>query len=361
MKSRDEIRKEALAVTKEYRQCGVHVATGGGKTFIGLSHMNDLFQENGRFLVVAPKLSIRKEWIAEASKHGLEHLSGFMDFSTYLSLDKQSHNYTAIYLDECHSLKDSHDEWLSNYKGIILGLTGSPPRFKTSEKGRMVYKYCPIVYTYETDNAVDDKILNDYRIIVHKIPLGKTNTVKVTTKTKTWFNSEENIYNYWTKRIDEASSGKELSMMRVMRMRAMMEFPSKEILASKILHSNTDKILLFANTQDQADKFKILSCHSNNPKSEENLERFKSGNVKKLSCVHQLSEGINIPDLRIGIIMHAYGNERKLTQRLGRLLRLPPDQCSIIHVLCHADTVDEEWVRSALKDFDKSKITWVEE
>ena len=33
----------------------------------------------------------------------------------------------------------------------------------------MVNQFCPIKFTYITDDAVDDDILNDYRIIVHKM------------------------------------------------------------------------------------------------------------------------------------------------------------------------------------------------
>jgi len=56
--------------------------------------------------------------------------------------------------------------------------------------------------------------------------------------------------------------------------------------------------------------------------------------------------------------MHAYGNEKKAAQRLGRLLRLNPDETATIHILCYEHTVDEEWVRTALEQYDQSKITY---
>jgi superfamily II DNA or RNA helicase len=58
--------------------------------------------------------------------------------------------------------------------------------------------------------------------------------------------------------------------------------------------------------------------------------------------------------------MHAYGNERKSAQRLGRLLRLNPDEKAVIHILCYEGTVDETWVIQALEQYDNSKITWIE-
>jgi superfamily II DNA or RNA helicase len=100
------------------------------------------------------------------------------------------------------------------------------------------------------------------------------------------------------------------------------------------------------------------SYHSNNQDSEENLLDFKKGKIDKLSCVLQLNEGVNIPGLKQGIIMHAYGNERKASQRIGRLLRLNPDDKAIVHILCYVGTVDEKWVKDALEDFNQSKIVW---
>ncbi len=56
--------------------------------------------------------------------------------------------------------------------------------------------------------------------------------------------------------------------------------------------------------------------------------------------------------------MHSYGNERKSAQRIGRLLRLNPDDTAICHILCYKGTKDEEWLNKALKNFNPSKIEY---
>ncbi len=56
--------------------------------------------------------------------------------------------------------------------------------------------------------------------------------------------------------------------------------------------------------------------------------------------------------------MHAYGNERKAAQIIGRLLRLNPNEKAIVHILCYMGTVDEKWVKEALEGFDQSKVLW---
>jgi superfamily II DNA or RNA helicase len=141
-------------------------------------------------------------------------------------------------------------------------------------------------------------------------------------------------------------------------MKAMMEYPSKEIYTKKLMESISTKCIVFANTQAQADRLCKHSYHSGNVDSEDNLRLFKDGEITKLSSVMQLNEGVNIPNLKQGIIMHAYGNERKAAQRIGRLLRLNPDDKAIVHILCYMDTVDEKWVTEALEGFDQTKIIW---
>lgn len=362
MSKRDQIQQEALDVAIKQKRCGLGISMGVGKTLIGLKYI-EYFQKTNmdklKVLVVAPKLSIFDSWRSDAEKFGISLDN--IDFTTYLSLNKHNpHVYDLIVLDECHSLLYGHHTFLAVYAGRILGLTGTPPRYHKSEKGEMVQMYCPIMYKYITDDAVEDSILNDYRIIVHKMELGTDNTLPVKMKNGTFYTSEKKSYDYWTKRIIEAQSKKQEQIASVMRMRAMMDFRTKEKYTKELLSEIEDKCIVFCNTQDQANRICNYSYHSNNDDSEENLQQFKDGNILELSCVMQLNEGINIPDLRAGIIMHAYGNERKSNQRIGRLLRLNPEDTAIIHILCYKDTVDERWVTEALKDLDPDKIKYYE-
>jgi len=355
-KNRNDVQAEAIESLLKSKRSGVAISMGVGKTLIGLKHMDGISPV--KVLVVAPKKSIFQSWKDEMTKHKLEHLEAIITFSTYISLPKQTLDYDVVYLDECHNILPSHEQWLDSFKGMIIGLTGTPPRFENSTKGKLVKKFCPIKYEYFVDDAVSDGILNDYKIVVHMLQLGKAKNMMAGGKTRKWPTSELESYSYWCDRIDKASTQYEMMMLRIQRMKAMMKFPSKETYAKKLFESITDKCILFANTQEQADKLCRHSYHSENPDSEDNLLKFKMGIVNKLSAVLQLNEGVNIKELRQGIIMHAYGNERKSSQRIGRLLRLNPDEVATVHVLCYEGTVDEAWTKSALSVFDQSKIIY---
>jgi superfamily II DNA or RNA helicase len=357
--SRETVQSKALSVAKQNKRCGLALSMGVGKTYIGLQHMDWYLKEvnpDATFLVVAPKRSIFSSWFDDMYKFGLSHLKDRVKVTTYLSLTKQSLSYDVLYLDECHSLLSSHKLWLNTYGGWILGLTGTPPRHAKSEKGEMVDRYCPIMYSYITDDAVEDRILNDYRITVHSVNLDRLPRHTVKSSTKSWVTSEYENYKYWCSRIESATDPKSDQYFRIGRMRSMMSYQSKERYASKLMKDIEGKCIIFCNTKEQAERMCEHSYHSDNPMSEENLKMFKDGTIQRLSCVLQLNEGVNIPDLRNCIMLHAYGNERKAAQRLGRVLRLNPDDVANVHVLMYKDTIDEMWVKKALMDFDKEKI-----
>ena len=246
------------------------------------------------------------------------------------------------------------------FKGRVLGLTGTPPRDKQSDKGRLVNKYCPIKYEFSVDDATDSNILNDYQIIIHELELSKLPTLKKTNKTTggTWWTNELKDYGYVTNRVAEAQTQKQKQFAAIMRMRALMEYTTKEDYTKSLLKNLGSKCIIFANTQKQADRICKYSYHSTNKKSEDNLEMFIDGRINQLSCVLQLSEGVTIKNLKQGIIMHAYGNEKKTAQRIGRLLRLNPTETATCHILCYKGTQDQSWVKSSLKGFDQNKIKY---
>lgn len=366
MSKRDDVQAEALAEALKYKRCGLGISMGVGKTLVGLKYLEhhyESIEKMGKILVVAPKLSIFESWKQDAEKFDLNpNMLKRIEYTTYISLSKKTPtDYSHIVLDECHSLLYSHEPFLEGYGGYILGLTGTPPRWRDSEKGRMVNRFCPIVYKYMTDYAVEDQILNDYKIVVHELYLDARKNLKIESKGKSWWTSEFDSYEYWTRRIAGAKTQKAKQITSVLRMKSMMDYLSKEVYAKKLLDSSEEKCILFANTIAQARRICPITYDSANPDSEENLQAFSAGRITKLSCVLQLNEGVNIKGLKEGIIMHAYGNERKSSQRIGRLLRLNPDDCATIHILCYKGTVDEKWITEALKDFDSSKITWVKE
>jgi len=373
---RERIQLEAGNEAKLHHRCGLAISMGVGKTRIALQNMMALQLENNsstspseklKFLVVIPRVKIEK-----AYKDELELLSwtGELDitYTTYRSIPKQIlSNFAKIYLDECHSLTWSVELPLKFYNGPILGLTGTPPSYPKSEKGHMVKTYCPIVYTYMTDEAVDDEVLNKFKMFVHPISLNPTSQsfiikYKNGGQKRT---SEMEDYISHSKNIEFGGDGsfQHKQMARIYRLSSMKKYSSKinyltHNLIPRLAKGNF-KYLIFCNTQEQADLLadpRIGSYHANNKDSEENYNRFCKLDKGYMTCVDQIKEGVTIPGLNSVVIMHAYGNERNASQKIGRMLRLSPEDTAIGHILMYRDTVDQTWVKAALSKFHHERL-----
>jgi superfamily II DNA or RNA helicase len=334
---------------------------GVGKTLVGLQYIDSLYNVDIQVCIAIPKLSIKDTWLSEMDKHGYSHLKDQVFFTTYLSLGKKDADFFDILiLDECHNLTEAHRSWLDKYTGLILGLSGTMPKYHHSEKGKMIADFCPTVYRYSTDEAVEDDILNDYRIIVHEMELSPKKDLWHKSKNGSgWYTSERSEYEYWTGRVHRSTTSREQQIMRVMRMKSLMNFKTKEVYAKKLFESIEDKSIIFCNTQDQAKLMCSESYFSKNPDNKENLRKFKEGEINKLSAVQMLSEGVNIPDLKQAIIMHSFsGSSPKSKQKLGRILRLNPNEIAIMHMLVYKDCMDESWLNSVLEGFDAEKISY---
>jgi len=157
-KNRTDVQSEAVESLLKSKKSGVAVSMGVGKTLIGLKHLDTL----------APAKVL------------------------------------VVYLDECHNLLPSHEPWLDKFQGKIIGLTGTPPKFERSTKGKLVNKFCPIRYSYFVDDAVSDGILNDYKIVVHMLKLGTAKNIMAGGKTRKWPTSELESYSYWCDRIERS-------------------------------------------------------------------------------------------------------------------------------------------------------------
>ena len=352
MNKKSEIQAACLTAIGTRKYSGVVLGTGSGKTLLGLKHMMTKYTDTVLFLVVAPKLSIHHEWINQAKEHGLEYLIPHIQFITYLSLSKANHDYDFVYLDECHNIKLKHVDWLRQYAGPILGMTGTYPKYEKSDAFKVCQEFCPVVYKYEISDGIADHMLNDYRIYVHLLELDTLPTIR--TKGGGLM-SEVNNYKMWCKLIKNASPSA-VHMTRIMRMKAIQSYLTKVNYAKKLLKQQEHKTLVFTDFTNQADEICYHVYHSKEKKSKLNLELFKSGKINKLASVQQIAEGANIPNLKVGIIMHSYANEKKLRQKIGRFLRLNPNETSVIHLLCYNNTIDLDWCKKALQDLDKQKI-----
>ena len=150
-----------------------------------------------------------------------------------------------------------------------------------SEKGRLVATYCPILTDYTTDEAVLAGLLNDYRLVVHRLPLSAVWDYQLTFKSGSQFTtSERENYQYWNARLANAAQDKlPVETLRILRMQALMNYPSKGRYMTHLASQFSEKVLLFTCNQQQAEQQAAHTYHSKNKHSQANLEKFNAGDI----------------------------------------------------------------------------------
>jgi superfamily II DNA or RNA helicase len=381
MKTKDELHEEVLGECAHHKCCSLNISMGAGKTRLALRRIAQL-PDDAKVFVAIPIKGLAETWKKEANENGFGYLLDDITFDIYKNLHKyDSSKFRFVVFDEIHKIKGSHQSFLEGCAGI-LGLTGTkPPQHSDAE--RLIDHYCPFIFDYLLDDAISDGMVNDYEITVHSIPLSDEKTIERTVeKTGATFHvSEKNDYEYrcgiivgmekekddlWRQRPPNLARrseqlNKALGLKRIARVSAIKGYEGKSRFVQKLLPSIGDRTIIFANTKSQADKLCPHSHYSGNKHSDDNTALFNTGGIQVLSCVEQLSIGVNLVNAKNGIIMHLYsGNSDKGRQRMGRLLRLNPNDKCHLHVICYKNTVDETWVRGSLADLDQSKITWID-
>jgi superfamily II DNA or RNA helicase len=370
--TKSEIQEQALKAILMHDRSGVHMTMGTGKTMLGLKYLRKV---KGKALVVVPKTALKHSWQEELNNHKFSDLD--IEFTTYRSvLRHDPKEYSCIIFDEAHNLKLSHKDFTDNIAGKVLGLTGTPPKFKKGEKYQMMHEVYPIRYVYDLNKAIEDKLLNQVNIHLWGIELSSERNLDTMSGKKT---SEVNMYSFLSNKIssleyeidtyqrmgDSKTIGmiyQDLKRLRITRLSKIKQFKSKDILLRQVINSipEDEKVLVFTSTQEQCSRmFRNFHTSFNSPSvNRQIMDKFKSGEIRILGAIEQISEGINIPNLKNVVITHSYASEHKPLQKIGRALRLSTDQIATVHILYYKGTIDEEWVKEGLKSIDSSRITY---
>jgi len=128
-------------------------------------------------------------------------------------------------------------------------------------------------------------LLNDYRLVVHRLPLSPVRDYVFTTRAGSSFTtSERENYQYWSKRLAHADQDAlPVETLRLLRMQALMHYPGKGRYMAHLARQFTEKVLLFTCTQQQAEQQAEHTYHANNKDSQANLALFNTGEIQRLA------------------------------------------------------------------------------
>lgn len=360
------IQEQAVEIFKKHKKGILHISMGVGKTKIGI----DIINNHDKVLVVAPYKSTLETWKDEFIKWNKSDKN--VVYTTTASLKKYTQNkYDLIIADEIHLF--SINQLTKLPAGNILGLSGtiSPQTALIIEETIKL----PIIFEYSLEDAILDKIIADYKIKILEVSLDDTEKyIQGGTKVKPFLTTEKAQYDYLTKQFNQlkfaewnaiGADKKKYSVIKMQmaskRAKLIYSCKSKLIAASNVLdYFSNDRVLVFTTLTDSANQLCDFQYHSKSDKA--NLDKFSSGEIDKLAVVNMANVGLNIKPLNKAVVHQFQSSEETAQQRMGRLLRLEynnPNKIAEIWVICAVNTVDEQWVNSALRDIPKHKIEYI--
>ena len=370
-----DYQREALAKWLENGNKGIiALPTGSGKTLIGIAA---LARVQERTLIITYTKEQLTQWIEMilnftdipknmvAPFYSEEKKLAPITVSTYQTafryIDQLSLRYSFLIVDEVHHLP------ADKFRTIALGMY-SPKRMGLSatvirEDGRHVDLFPlmgGIVYYKTPQEMVDKGYLAPYETFIVK--------VKLTEEERAKYDRLKEAYKRLTNGIPfkevlaRAQKGNFLMARALKIHNEMLQIYQKAKekekavvnIVAKELESGS-KILVFTQYVDQAEEIgKLLGASvitgSTDPKQrKKTLEEFRNAKEGILVLTTVGDEGLDIPDVNVGIIVAGTGSRRQFVQRLGRLLRPKPGKVAKLYEVVTVGTAEEGQLRKRKK------------
>ncbi len=336
--------------------------TGSGKTVIAVKAIETV---NEPSIVVVPTLDLVEQWRSRlASEFGVEvGVYGGGEFtvkaitvstydSAYLRAGELGNRFSLVIFDECHHLpaegyRQIAEMFIAPYR---LGLTATYEREDGLHRelprlvGGVVYKMKPsdLVGEYLSDYTIQRVSVNltDGEMTEYRRSYG---VFKAYLKSRGLvLRSPQDL----VKLVMRSNRDPEARRALLARNRAVLiSFNSEskiEALRRLLKENRSDRIIIFTQHNDLvhriSNEFLIPYITYKTSKEERTnvLRGFKEGVYRAVVTSKVLDEGIDVPEVSLGIIVSGSGSSREFIQRLGRLLRKQEGKTArLIEIISH--------------------------
>lgn len=138
------------------------------------------------------------------------------------------------------------------------------------------------------------------------------------------------------------------------RKKFVQEHPDKLMIAEEIIKSRPNsKIITFSANTKIAESFSqgfVYTGKTGKKKNRMTLEEFSKLPEGCLHTVKLAEEGMNLPDLSVGIMLGVNSSKTKAVQTLGRVIRLSKDKTAEFFTIVINNTIETEWMRKSRID-----------
>lgn len=381
-KTRDERQKEAINNwIKAKGKASIVAATGVGKTVMALKIIKKLRTKypNLSVLVVVPTEALKNQWLQELDKW---ELCFNTDVQVMMGASKRDYTCGLLIIDEAHRI---NSEVIANifqhvrYK-LILGLTATFERL--DGRHEILAKYAPVCDTITMQDALVNGWVAQFKDYV---VLLKVNDIDIYKKYNKDFVSHFEFFNFdWNlvmsmvgpkgfinrikyrdeickdedkkKDILKAITFHSVGFMKCLqdRKKFIHNHPKKlEVARNIIEHRPNSKIITFSANTKMAESIGtgfVYTGKESKKKNRMSLEEFATLPSGVLNTCKLAEEGLNLPDLSVGIMLGVNSSKTKAVQTLGRVVRLSPNKQAEFFTLVIDGTVETEWMKKSRND-----------
>lgn len=348
----------------------LEMATGTGKTYVGIKCIEDLFKKRGKLAVIVtvPTIHLINQWKRKLEEFGYRGVKIFGSFSQWekrmmTEIDDFKLGYLPLsilitthdtfcsqnFVDAVSSLENEEvlllaDEvhgigapqrstgLLETYK-CRLGLSATPERW-FDETGTKILEnfFGEVVFRYPIKDAIRDGWLSPYEYYPIFIELEDdefNKYVKATKKIARLYHSlkddkkkEEIITNFLISRRNILkNAGRKLGEFE----KLVSQISEEGEFHHCLVYCSSDSPRQIRNAQEILNRLGVLqhkfTAMESAQEREKILQLFKSKKYQTLVAMKCLDEGVDIPSTRIAIILSSTTNPREFIQRRGRILR----------------------------------------
>jgi len=370
-----DYQEEALNKWIENGRKGIiALPTGSGKTVIGIAAIARV-QE--RTLIITYTKEQLNQWIdmilnytniprsmvspfySEEKKLAPITVSTYQTAFRYIK--DLSFRYSFLIVDEVHHLPADKFRTiaLGMYSPVRMGLSATVIR----EDGRHVDLFPlmgGIVYYKTPQEMVDKGYLAPYETFIIRVRLTDEERAKYERLKESYKNITKGIP--FKEVLARAQKGNPIMARALKIHNEMLQIYQKAKekekavvnLVKKELEAGS-KILVFTQYVDQAEELgkmlgaKVLTGSTDSKERKKILEEFREAKSGVLVLTTVGDEGLDIPDVNVGIIVAGTGSRRQFVQRLGRLLRPRPGKVAKLYELVTSGTAEEAQMRKRKK------------
>lgn len=348
----------------------VVIGTGLGKTRIATEVMKEL---RTKTLIVVPTIHLMTQWRQVLVDEGFNpeqigiyygETKSFNKITVAVinsicdqpDLDKQ---FGLLVCDEVHHLSEKARMFsrllLNNRFEYSIGLTATID--KDNPANKIIFERIGrVIYEYKTEHAVKDDLLNQFSIINVGVDLSyndKEYLNRLDTEIKSLMAKFDGNLD---RVISAVKKGNRVAARTLSLISKRKQFYNKglskvEKAVELIIQNKEKKVIVFNEFVDTANliSHKLVEkgiipyvYHSKlklqNKKSM--LSQFKDDTKGVLVSVKAVDEGLNVPEMSVGIIVGYNRTSRQAIQRLGRILRKQENKHPTMFVLYYKDTND---------------------